>query len=268
MQATDLAAFLKKVQMPTVQHLLNGSLVPTRLALRDACPEREPQLWVALNMILGTALRLRAPQLPPHQRAEAFAEAARAFESAVAACCERKEARQLRKARVGTNQFSLQTSASASGPDGVQMVLDATSVSITEGIEILSRAIRVFKDAADSADRSTDLRAWVISQSNLGCALTLLGQRTHGIEGVYRIEEAIDVLREAAAACSDENMLEERASAYVNLAEAFQAMAERAMPSERLRHLEQSVDWMAAALAFFAPEEYRWLLQMDRAAFA
>jgi hypothetical protein len=148
------------------------------------------------------------------------------------------------------------------------MVLDATSVPVTEGVEILQRAIRVFRDAAESADRRTELRAWVISRSNLGCALTMLGQRTHGIEGVYRIEEAIDVLREAANACSDENMLEERASAYVNLSEAFQAMAERGMPGERLRHLEQSLDWMAAALGFFAPEEYRWLLQMDRAAFA
>ena len=268
MQGTDVASFLSSVQMPTVQHMLHASLAPTRAAIRATSPERDPRQWVALHMILGAALRLRARHLPMAQRASAAVEAVCAFEAALAECCEEKQTRELRHARVGTNQFSLQVSACTSGPDGVQMVMDATTVPIAEGIEKLERAIRVFTDSAESVDRRTDLRQWVISRSNLGCALTMLGQRMHGMEGVQTIERAIDVLREAANVGSHSELQAERASVYVNLSESFQALAERAMPGERVSYIERSLDWIAAALGFFAPEEYRWLLELDQAAFA
>jgi hypothetical protein len=32
--------------------------------------------------------------------------------------------------------------------------------------------------------------------------------------------------------------------------------------------MERSLDWIAQALGHFAPEEYRWLLELDGAAFA
>lgn len=268
MQAADVGSFLKSVQMPTVQHLLSASLAPTRAAIRETSPERDPQQWVALHMILGTALRVRAPQMPLHERTETCIEAMRAFECALAECCERKTARQLRSSRIGGSPFSLQMSACSSGPDGVQMVVDASRVSIAEGIEMLENAIRVFQGAADRADRRTAPQEWIVARSNLGCALTMLGQRTQGMDGVTRIEQAIDVLRDAAAACTGEDLRSERASVYVNLSEAFQALADRAMPSERIRYVERSLDWMAAALGFYAPQEYQWLLQVDRAAFA
>ena len=254
--------------MPTVQHLLHASLEPTRDAIQAISPMRDPQQWVTLHLILGTALRLRAPRLPLHERTEVYVESLHAFEAALAECCERRRARELRHARVGTNQFSLRVTACASGPDGVQMVVDAASVSISEGIEKLDRAISVFTDNAESLDRRTELREWVAARSNIGCALTMLGQRTHGMGGVRRIERAIDVLRDAAAACVGDPMLSERASIYVNLSEAFQGLAERAMPGERLRHIERSLEWMAHALEYFAPEECRWLLELDRAGFA
>jgi hypothetical protein len=268
MQAADVASFLRKVEMPTVQHLLNGCLDPIRAAIRATSPESDPQQWVALHLILGTALRLRAHKLPMRERTTACLEALAAFESALAQCCERQPARQLRRARIGANQFSVQPGACSSGPDGVQMVLDASTVPVVEGLEMLSGAIRVFMDAAESTDRRTELRSWIIARSNLGGALTLLGQRTQGMEGVQRIEQAIDVLREAAASAVGDEFIEERASAYVNLSEAFQALADRAMPGERLRYTERALDGVAAALGFFAPEEYRWLLELDRAAFA
>src|SRR5262245_35019056 len=268
MQATDIASFLRRVQMPTVRHLLHASLEPTRDAIQALSPARDPQQWFALHLILGTALRLRAPALPARERADAYQGSLHAFEAALAECCERKNTRELRHARIGTNQFSLQVSACTAGPDGVQMVMDATSVSIAEGIEKLERAINVFTDSAESIDRRMDPRTWVIARSNLGCALTMLGQRTHDMGGVQRIERAIDVLRDAAAACTGDELLDERASIHVNLSEAFQALAERAMPGERVRHMERSLDWMAQALGHFVPEEYRWLLELDRAAFA
>jgi hypothetical protein len=268
MPAEDVATFLSKVQMPTVQHLLNGSLVPTRAAIGAISPETDPQQWIALHMILGTALRLRAARMPLYERTAASVEATRAFEAALTECCERKTTRRFRSARIGTSQFGLQAGGCATGPDGVQMVVDAVTVPVSQGVEMLSDAIRVFKDSADNVDRRTELRTWVVACSNLGCALTLLGQRTHGMEGAQKIEDAIDVLSEAAQACTGNELLEARASIYANLSESYQALADRAMPDERLRYAERSLDWMAAALGFFAPEEYRWLLELDRAAVA
>ncbi len=268
MQATDVASFLKSVQMPTVQHLLHASLEATRDAIEASSPTHDPHQWFALHLILGIALRLRAPRLPLRERIEVYQGSLRAFEAALAECCERKDARELRRARVRANQFSLPVTACAAGPDGVQMVMDATSVSIAEGIEKLERAIAVFTENSEEIDRRTDLRTWVIARSNLGCALTMLGQRTHDMSGLQRIERAIDVLRDAAAACAGTALLDEGASIHVNLSEAFQALADRAMPGERLRHVERSLDWMAQALEHFVPEEYRWLLELDRAAFA
>jgi hypothetical protein len=268
MQAADVASFLRRVQMPTVQHLLHASLQPTRDAIQATSPSRDPQQWVALHLILGTALRLRAQRLSLRERADAYVGSLRAFEAALAECYERKSARELRQSHVGTNQFSLQVTACTAGPDGVQMVMDATSVSIAEGIEKLERAICVFTNSAESIDRRRDLRAWVVARSNLGCALTMLGQRTHDVGGVQRIERAIDVLRDAAMVCTGSALLDERASIHVNLSEAFQALAERAMPGERLRHLERSLDWITQALGYLVPEEYRWLMELDGAAFA
>jgi hypothetical protein len=268
MQAADVASFLRRVQMPTVQHLLHASLEPTKDAIQAVSPMRDPQQWIALHLILGTALRLRAPRLPSRERADAYSDSLNAFEAALAECCERKSAREFRHARIGTNQFSLQVSACTAGLDGVQMVMDATSVSIAEGIEKLERAINVFTDNAESLDRRTDLRAWIVARSNLGCALTMLGQRTYGMGGVQRIERAVDVLRDAAGACTGTGLLDERASIHVNLSEAFQALGERAMPGERLRHMERSLDWMAQALGHFVPAEYRWMMELDGAAFA
>ena len=268
MQATDVASFLSKVQMPTVQHLLTGSLDSIRASICAISPEQNSQQWVALHMVLGTALRLRAPFMNEQERTGACAEAIRAFERALAECCEHSPSRSLRSARVGSNQFSLQTNGYAPGPDGVQMVVDATTVPLADGIEMLECAIGVFQETASSADPKTDPRTWITARSNLGCALTLLGRRMPGLSGLSHIEEAIEVLTEAAFGCSGNDLQEERASAYVNLSEAHQALSERALPTERLRHIERSLDWMAAALGFFAPLEYQGLLQLDRAGFA
>src|SRR3954463_4091566 len=103
MQATDVASFLKTVQMPTVQHLLHASLEPTRDAIEAISPVREPHQWVVLHLILGTALRLRAPRLALRERADAYVGSLIAFEAALAECCERRKARSLRRERVGTN---------------------------------------------------------------------------------------------------------------------------------------------------------------------
>ena len=268
MQAGNVASIVGSVQMPTVQHLLSGSLDSYRTAIQELSKDTDPAQWAGMHVILGAALRLRAPRLNDDERAETCLEVIHSFEAALAVCWQRKTARSLRQSRVGTSPFSLQTNGGASVSDGVQMVVDAVKVPVSEGNELIERAIRMFRSTAANADRKSELRAWVIARSNLGCALTLLGRRTPGIAGVPLLEEAIDVLQDACSPKAGEDLQEERASTHVNLAEAYQALAERGMPGERLRCIEQAVNWMAAALGYFAPVEYRWLLQLERASFA
>lgn len=250
--------------MPSVQHLLNGSLEALREAIKSASAEEEPTRWVVCHIILGSALRLRGSRGADVERARMYTEAVRAFDAALAVCCQQNGARELRRRVIGTNKFGVQPSVFASGPDGVQLVVDATAVPLPEGNDMLERAIRMFRDACNRSNRRTDLRAWAIGMSNLGCTLTLLGRRTPGAAGVSILEEAVDVLQEALRVPSLEGLAEERASTQINLAEAFQALAEQGMPAESLRYLEQSADWLAAALGHFAPAEYRWLLQLER----
>ncbi len=188
MQATDVASILRTVELPTVQHMLRGSLEPIRAAIGETSAQTDSHQWMALHLVLGTALRLRARCLPLNERTQMCMDAVSAFESALSQCHERKMVRQLRNSRVGTNHFGMQTSTCTTGRDGVQMVLDATSVPVSEGVEILHRAVKVFSDTAENTDRVEELQQWIAAVSNLGCALTLLGQRTVGLDSVLHLE--------------------------------------------------------------------------------
>ena len=252
--------------MPSVQHLLNGSLDALREAITRASVEEEPTRWVVCHIILGSALRLRSSCGTDDQRGRMYTEAIRAFGEALAVCCEQSNARRIRKQAMAGGAFSVQPAVCTGGPDGVQLVVDAQTVPVIEGNEMLERAIRVFRDACNKSNRRTALRTWFIGMSNLGCALTLLGRRTAGGAGIACLEEAVDVLQEALRVPSLEGFAEERASTQINLAETFQALADQGMPAERLRYLEQAADWLACALGYYAPADYRWLLQLDRRA--
>ncbi|MEP7244208.1 MAG: hypothetical protein ABI885_11025 [Gammaproteobacteria bacterium] len=256
------------VQMPTVQHLLSGSLDALRQAIGSASVEQEPTRWVVSHIILGSALRLRSTTAHGESRAQMCSEAVRAFESALAVCCQRNDAGHLGvrdgAREISGNTFGLQPVSFAGGTDGVQLVVDATRVPLPEGNEMIERAIAVFRDACHKSNKRQDRRTWFIGMSNLGCTLTLLGRRTPGPDGTTILEEAIDVLQEGLRIPSFEGFGEERASTQINLAEAFEALAERCLPAESLLYVEQAADWLAAALSFFAPPEYRWLLQLER----
>lgn len=265
MQATEESAFMGAVPMPTVQHLLNGSLDALREAIHSASVEAEPTRWVVSHIILGSALRLRATRASDDERLRMYCEALHAFDTALTVCAERRQAQPTLVSGVGGSNFGTGPSVS-SGPDGVQLVVDGSKVPIDEGNELLERAVRVFRDTCAKASRRTSLPVWFVGMSNLGCALTLLGRRTPGMAGITYLEEAVDVLHEALRIPSLERLAAERASTQVNLAEALQALAERGMPAESLRYLEDAAHWLAAALSHFAPAEYRWLLQLDRGA--
>lgn len=264
MQATEEAAKMEAVAMPTVQHLLNGSLDVLREAINSASAEEEPTRWVVSHIILGSALRMRANRVADDERARMYAEALGAFDVALTSCC---ETRQVRPAALissmSANNFSSHQSVS-SGPDGVQLVVDGLSVPIAEGNELLERAVRVFRETCAKANRRTALPTWFVGMSNLGCALTVLGRRTPGMAGLTILEEAVDVMHEALRVPSLEKLAAERATTQVNLSEALHALAERGMPAESLRYLEDATHWLAAALCHFAPPDYRWLLQLDR----
>lgn len=263
MQATEEAAYMGAVLMPGVQHLLNGNLDALREAIQKASAEEEPTRWVVSHIILGSALRLRASRAADDVRARMYSEALRAFDAALAVCCQRPWV-QPSVAHTGNGALAGSAQAVFTGPDGVQLAIDGASVPVTDGNDLLERAVRVFRDTCAKASRRTALTTWFIGMSNLGCALTLLGRRTAGVQGVTILEEAVDVLHEALRAPSLEKQAAERAHTQANLAEALQALAERGMPSESVRYLEDAAHWEAAALSYFAPAEYRWLLQLDR----
>ena len=261
MQGTEEAEFVGAVPMPTVQHLLNGSLDALREAIESASAEQEPTRWIVSHLILGSALRLRATRVADDERAHMYMEALQAFDTALAVCCERRQARPPLLAPV--NNFTTQQTV-CTAPDGVQLVVDGASVPIAEGNELVERAVRIFRDSCARSNRRTSLPLWFIAMSNLGCALTVLGRRTPGDEGTMLLEEAVDTMHDALRASALEKMAAERATMQVNLAEALQALAERGMPAESVRYLEDAAHWLASALCHFAPPEYRWLLQLDR----
>jgi hypothetical protein len=261
MPRTEDADYMGAVPMPTVQHLLNGSLDALREAINSASAEEEPTRWIVSHLILGSALRLRATRASEEDRLRMYSEALQAFDTALAVCCERRQARLL--AAVGSNGFTAHQ-ALCGGSDGVQLIVDGAKVPISEGNEMLDRAVRVFRETCAKTNRKHALPIWFISMSNLGCALTLLGRRTPGAAGTTLLEEAVDVMHDALRVPSIEKLAPERATMQVNLAEALQAIAERAMPAESLRYLEDAAHWLCAALSHFAPAEYRWLLQLDR----
>lgn len=249
------------VHMPTVQHLLNGSLDALREAIQHASTEEEPVRWVVSHIILGSSLRLRGSLASDEDRARMFSEAIRAFDMALTVCAQTGHCRM--QAITHGGAFSMQQST-WTGPDGVQLVVDSAALSAHEGNEMLERAVRVFRETCKQANRRTQLSTWFIAMSNLGCALTLLACRTPGMEGIPLLEEAVDVLQDALRVPLTERLAQERATTQVNLSEALRGLAERAMPAESLRYLEQAVDWLAAALGHFAPAEYRWLLHLER----
>ncbi len=49
MQATDVASILREVGLPTVQHLMSGSLEPLRTAIAEVSPQRDSRRWMALS---------------------------------------------------------------------------------------------------------------------------------------------------------------------------------------------------------------------------
>ena len=249
--------------MPSVQHLLNGDLDALREASHSVSAEDEPVSWVVNHLVLGSALRLRGSHAADAERVRMYAEAVSAFEAALTVGRQQVP----HEALAGVPSLTFQSGGHFGGPDGVQLVVDATAVPAAEGNELLERAVRVFRDACHRASRRTDMRVWIAAMSNLGCTLTLLGRRTQGVAGVSILEEAVDVLQEALRTPTLQRAAEERASTQINLAEAFQALAERGMPSESLRYLEQAADWLAAALGYYAPPEYRWVLQLERGSF-
>ena len=70
-----------------------------------------------------------------------------------------------------------------------------------------------------------------MARSNLGCALTMLGQRTQGMEGVTRIEQAIDAMaveveRVAEAQRFMTKLLSDRAGERVGIPAASQSRHE------------------------------------------
>jgi hypothetical protein len=106
---------------------------------------------------------------------------------------------------------------------------------------------------------------WALTQSNLGQALRLLGERTgdtpNGSQsgapnGTHHLHEAVAACEAALAATARDAAPEERAMVTTNLANALAALGERAGDPDRLR---RAIDAYRQALAALGGP--RWLRQ-------
>ena len=113
MQATEDAGYMEAVPMPTVQHLLNGSIETLRQAIHDASAEAEPTRWVVSHLILGSALRLRATRAPEGQRARMYVEALGAFDDALTICAGKRQECASLVNKAGANHFGTQQKVSS-----------------------------------------------------------------------------------------------------------------------------------------------------------
>jgi hypothetical protein len=151
----------------------------------------------------------------------------------------------------------------ATESDGVDLVVQAVVTPTFADTNLLKAAIQHFRSQSTTRVRAQDYRLWLVSMSNLGCALTLLGQ-CRCDSGIADLEEAVDVFR---ALLNDRTIAEmplDRASVNVNLAGALQALADLAMPVERLSYLNHAVESMAAALSLIAPSKFDGCVEMWR----
>jgi hypothetical protein len=145
--------------------------------------------------------------------------------------------------------------------EGIQLIVDAASVSLTGASDLLDRAALLFRENCAPSTRERNFRQWVANLSNLGCALTLLGKSNTRMGGAALLEEAMD----AFGALLNEPALREMdgqyASVHVNLAHTFQVVAELALPAERVGYLERAIHSLTAALEAVAPAQFRSLLK-------
>lgn len=235
-----------------------------RGALREGSPLEEPEWWAAGHLVLGSALRLRAPRMGDAEQAQACEEIIGHFERALEVYCQRKPLTLewhdgLIRGRPGSGPQRC-----GPGVDGVDLVLEATRSPLKADEALLESAVHQFRSESSARMRETDFRLWVLNMKNYGCALTLLGRSRGGDLGVAELEEAVDAFRSLLKESALDEMPAEQASIHVNLAETLHTLAGLAMPGERLRYLSGAVDSLATALGLVGPARYRSLFRRSQ----
>ena len=236
MQATEEAAKMEAVAMPTVQHLLNGSLDALREAINSASAEEEPTRWVVSHIILGSALRMRANRVADDERARMYAEALGAFDVGAdvvlrdapgspgcAHQLDEREQLQLAPERVLRAGWC---AARGRWPSAFRWPKATSSSSVPCACfgRHARRRIGALRCRLVCRHEQPWMRADAARATNAGQA------------GLTILEEAVDVMHEALRVPSLEKLAAERATTQVNLSEALHALAERGMPAESLRY--------------------------------
>jgi tetratricopeptide (TPR) repeat protein len=110
-----------------------------------------------------------------------------------------------------------------------------------KSIEAYRAALRVYTEQ----DMPTD---WAMTQNNLGNALSRLGERAGGEEGVRLLTEGVEAYRAALRVQTEQDMPTDWAMTQNNLGIVLSSLGERADGEEGVRLLRESVEAYRAAL--------------------
>lgn len=272
---------MRSVELPTVRALRTGNLQSLDAAIRLVSQEDAAELWAALHVMKGVALRLRASGKSHHQQAKALTEASRSFDQAfsvyatlranaldaiAAASMPPVEERAVPAEDIAGPPPHQRATSRPSEPcanerDGSALVARAVAGPVVGNSRLLERAITCLRVARAAADPRTWV--WITTTNNLACALTLLGNRYSSGAGLALLREAVRVLHEALRAHAAGIHREDRALTLVNLSETLVCIAERETPDMRVKKVQRACAASAAALRTVLPLELAWLVRLD-----
>lgn len=120
------------------------------------------------------------------------------------------------------------------------------------GAARLEEAVQAYRAALEEITRERVPMDWVMTQNNLGAALSTLGKRENG---TARLEEAVQAYRAALEESARERVPLHWAKMQNSLGLALSALGER---ESGIKRLEEAVQAFRAALDESARERVRW----------
>jgi hypothetical protein len=241
--------------------LLKTPIAVLREAVEAISPSRDPEAWADAQFALGWALRLRGRQMSDHERAQAYLEAVAALEATLTVFGERVRDRRLKEAATARDD----SAGDVMHEKAVDLVVASTRPLMPNDSDLLKQAVHLFRLSREEVKVRGDIQCWLLSTSNLACALTLLAKSPAGKDESGLLDEAVDLLRDILCQPNIREMTPEYVFAQINLADAFRTIAERATLAERVHWLESTLHSLAEALRALAPERYGALIELYRA---
>ena len=237
----------------SIEQLLSTSPEIYRASVRSICPATNPEDWAAAQLALGAVLRAQSWRERGNTRLFMCRQAAAAFEAAAS----------VYSSNLPVLKSASDDAGSSSNKDGIDLVLEATQQPFLQGSEELEGALNLFKLDCSTHAQAADVRQWLVSMINVGCALVLLGKIAAAAGDTSRLEEAIDTFRAVLSQSALYEFPNEYYATYINLSEAFRSLSEVAMGEESWRYMESCLSALTKALLRVVPQQYRSLIDHD-----